>query len=74
MFGDIYPTKCMGRTTDTFEKLKFWLPQNLPFQAKACTAAGRASKIDLLLLVLNIMVISRLKITQYHFYGIHGMS
>ena len=66
--------KCMSRTTDAFEELKFWLAQNQPFEAKTFAAAGRASKIELLFLVLNVMVISRLKSTQCHFYGIHGMS
>ena len=33
----------MRKTTDTFGKLKFWVPQNQPFEATTCTA-GRASK------------------------------
>ena len=37
------------------------VPQNLPFKAKAC-AAGRANKIELLILISDIMVISWLKI------------
>ena len=33
MFGcDIYPMKYMGKATDTFGRLKFWLPQNQPFK------------------------------------------
>ena len=42
MVGDIYPTKIYGKTTDTLEKLKFQLPQNLLFLAKTF-AASRAS-------------------------------
>ena len=37
-------------------------------------APDGARKIELLMLVLEVMVISRLKNTQWHFYGIHGMS
>ena len=62
MFGDIYPMKYTGKTTDMFERLKFQLPQNLPFQAKTCTV-GRASKIELLMLVSDLMVIFKLKNT-----------
>ena len=72
MYNDIYPIKYMGKTTDMFGRLKFWLPQNPSFQAKTC-AAGRANNIDLLMLVLDFVVNSRLKNTQWHFYGIHGM-
>ena len=36
--------KCMGKITDAFGRLKFRLPQNIPFQPKFCTT-GRASKI-----------------------------
>ena len=60
------------KATDTFGRLKFQLPQNQPFKAETC-AAGRVSKIELLMLVSEVMVISRLKNTQWHFYGIHGM-
>ena len=31
VFGDIYPTKYVGKTTDTFGRLEFQLPVNLPF-------------------------------------------
>ena len=62
----------MVKTTDTFGRLKFQLQQNQPLQAKTCDA-GRASKVELML-VLEVMVIFRLKNTQYHFYEIHGMS
>ena len=34
MFGDIYPTKCMGKTSDMFGRMKFRLPQNIPLQVK----------------------------------------
>ena len=73
MFGDIYPTKYMGKTTDMFGRLKFQLPQNLPFQAKTC-ATGRASKIELLMLVSEVMVIFKLKSTLWLVYEIHEMS
>ena len=62
-----------GKTTYTCRRLKCWLPQNLPFKAKTC-AAGRANKIELLMLISDTMVISRLRNTQWHFCGIHGMS
>ena len=55
--------KYMGKTTDTFGRLKFELPHNLPFQAKTCTV-GRASKTELLMLVSDLMVIFRLRNTQ----------
>ena len=38
------------------------------------SAAGRANNMEVLMLVLDFVVISRLKITQWHCYGIHGMS
>ena len=63
----------MGKTTDTFGRLKFWLPVNLPFQAKPY-AADRATKIELLMLALEVMVISMLKNASWYFYGIYGMS
>ena len=72
MFGDIYPMSYMGKTTDTFGRLKFRLQVNSPFQAKTY-AADRATKTELLMLVSDIMVISRLKNTQWYLYGIHGM-
>ena len=53
-----------------FGSLKFWLPQNLPFQAKYCTAGG-ASKIELMLLDPDVMVISMLKNTEWHSHGIY---
>ena len=62
--------KYMGKRTDRFGRMKF---QTLPFYAKT-NAASRESKIELLILVSDFMVNSRLKNTQWHFYGIHGMS
>ena len=59
MFGDTYPTKYMGITTDTFRRLKFRLLINLPFYTKTYNT-DRATKIELLMLVLETMVISRL--------------
>ena len=34
VFGDIYPTKYMGTTTDTFGRLKSQLPLNLQYHFK----------------------------------------
>ena len=34
MFGDGYPTKYMGKTTDTFGRMKFWLSQTYRFKPK----------------------------------------
>ena len=73
MFGDIYPTNYMGQTTDIFGRLKFRLPVNLQFLAKSY-AADRATKIVLLMLVMEVMVISRLKNIQWYIYGIYGIS
>ena len=65
--------KYMGKRTDRFGRMKFPPPQTLPFQAKT-NAASRESEIELLILVSDFMVNSRLKNTQWHFYGIYGMS
>ena len=73
LYGDIYPTRCMEKTTDMFQRLRFWLPQNLPFYVKIY-AAGRASKVELLMLVLDFKVDYRLKNTQRYFYRMHGKS
>ena len=62
----MYPAKYMGKSSDTFGRLKFQLLQNEPFQA-----ADRANKIELLMLASKVMVIFRLKNTQWHFYEIH---
>ena len=43
------------KTTDSFEKLKFQLPQNSPFQAKTY-AADSASNIELSTLTLAFKV------------------
>ena len=76
MFGDIYSTKYMGKITDTFGRMKFRLPQNISgsVKPKLISASSRESKIKLLMLVSDFMVNSRLKSTQWHFNGIHGMS
>ena len=58
-----YPTKYMGKTTDTFWRLKFRLPVNLPFLADTY-AASRDSYIELLILVSDFMVNIRLKILK----------
>ena len=73
MFGDIYPMKSLGRTTDTFGRSKFRLPVNLLFYVKTY-AASRESHIELLILASDFMVNSRLKNTQRYFCGVHGMS
>ena len=49
-----------------------WLLQNLPLEAKSY-AAGRASNADLLLLVSDFKVNSRLKILKGIFSRIHGI-
>ena len=46
---------------DIFGRSKFRLPQNPPFKAETY-AAGRANSIELLMLVLDFVVNSRLKI------------
>ena len=53
--------KYMGKATDVFGRSKYQLPQNSPFEAKTC-AAGRANNIELLMLVLDFTVNSKLKI------------
>ena len=60
MYGDIYPTKYIEKATDTFLGRNFGCHKT-QFQAKTCTA-GRASNIELSMLVLNFMVKYRLKI------------
>ena len=40
----------MGKTTDIFGRMNFWLPQNLLFYAKNYTES-RESEIELLILV-----------------------
>ena len=63
----------MGKTTDTFGRLRFCLPLNLPFEANTY-AAGRESNIELLILVSDFIVNSILKNSQRYFFGMHGMS
>ena len=53
----------MEKTTYTFGRLKFQAPQNLPLQAKTY-AAGRASNIKLLRLVLDFKMDYTLKILK----------
>ena len=62
----------MGKTTDTFLWLKIRLPQTLLLLAKSY-AAGRANNTELLMLVSDFKVNSRLKILKGIFSGIHGM-
>ena len=38
----------MGKLTDKFGRLKFWLPQNLPFKGKTYPA-GRTSNKELVI-------------------------
>ena len=58
--------KYMGKTTDTFLWLKIRLPRTLSLQAKSY-AAGRANNTQLLMLVSDVKVNSRLKNTQRNF-------
>ena len=64
MFGDhIYPTKySYGKTIDRFGRMKFWLSQNLLFYAKTYAASGEC-KMELLIIVSDFMMNSRLKNT-----------
>ena len=48
----------MAKTTDMFGSMKFW------FKPKLTYAAGRESMIELLVLVSDFMVNSRLKILK----------
>ena len=74
MYGDIYSMKYMGKTTDMFYVLwlKIRLPETLSLQAKSY-AAGRANNTELLMLVSDFKVNSRLKILKGIFSGVHGM-
>ena len=56
----------MGKTTDMFLWLKIRLPQTLSLQAISY-AAGRANNTELLMLVSDFKVNSRLKNTQRNF-------
>ena len=53
----------MGKRTDTFWWLKIWLPQ---LEAKS-VGAGRANNTELLVLVSDLKVYSRLKNTLRNF-------
>ena len=55
----------MGKTTNTFERLQFWLLQNLTLVK--IYAASRESNIELLILVSDFMVNSMLQNTQWVF-------
>ena len=59
MYGDIYSTRYMGKTTDIFERLKFQLPQNILLYANPVYCG--VGKINLLL-VLNGLTLSTLMI------------
>ena len=59
--------KYIGKSTDTFGWLKFKLSQET-------YVAGRVNNTELLMPVLDFMVKSRLKITQWTFCKIHGIS
>ena len=72
MYGDIYPTKYIGKTTDKFGRLKFQLPQTHHFNPKLVLQVEQTINIELLMLVLDFIMNSRLK--KWHFYGIHGLS
>ena len=53
-----------GNTTDRFGRKILAIPHNLPFSAKNYAAASRESKIELLKLVSDFMMIFRLKICK----------
>ena len=53
MLGDIYSTKYIGKTSNTFGMMKFCLPQKLLFEAKTY-AASKESKTELLMLYFQI--------------------
>ena len=42
MFGDIYPMKYMGKTTDTFGRMKFRLPITYRFKPKLMLQVEKA--------------------------------
>ena len=75
MFGDIYPTKYMGKTTDMFRRLKFRLPVNLRFYCNTY-AASREKQYRVIntTVVSDFMVDSMLKNIQRYFCGMNGMS
>ena len=57
-----------------FRRMKFRLPQTLPFEAKFKTyAASRENNMELLMPVSDFMVNSMLKNTQKYFCEIHGI-
>ena len=58
--------KYMGKTTDMFLWLKIRLPQTLSLLAKTY-AAGRANNTELLMLVSDFKMNSRVKNTQRNF-------
>ena len=58
----MYLTEYMGKSTGTFGRLKFQLLQNQLLQAKFVLQVRRARRIELLMLVSEVMVIYRLKI------------
>ena len=60
MYNDIYPMKHVQKTTDTFRRSKFQLPQNHSLKAESYTAS-RVTITELLMLVSNFMVNVRLK-------------
>ena len=60
----------MGKSSDTFGRLKFQLLQNQPFQAKLVLQIEQARQ-ELLILASEVMVNFRLKNIQWHFYEIH---
>ena len=64
MCGDIYPIKYMGKTTDKFGRSKFRLPQTHHFKPKLVLQVEQTTYIELLMLVLDFVMNSRLKNTQ----------
>ena len=63
----------MAKATDTFRRMKFWLPQILPLST-VTYAASRESNIELLILISDFVMNSMLKNNERYFCEIHVMS
>ena len=53
MYGNVYPTKYMGKTTDTFGRLKFGCHKTYCFKSKVMLQVEQATQ-ELLMLVLDL--------------------
>ena len=67
MYGDIYPMKYKGKQLICLAGRNFGCHKTHRFKPNTC-AAERANNIQLLMLVLDFIMNSRLKNTQWHFY------